>query len=274
MARSAERCPAAAGIPMLGLGTWKNNEPETCAESVATALDCGYRHIDTAQVYDNEQAVGEGIKRASVDREELFLATKVWIDSLSEDAVIETTEESLDRLGVDAVDLLYVHWPSRTYDPTATLSAFNELYDAGKIDNIGVSNFQPAQLAEAVAQSAAPIVANQFECHPLLQQQELRKACAEHDVEVVAYSPLARGEVFDVPVLQEIAADYDASPAQISLAWLREEGMIAIPKATGEDHIRENWASLSISLSEADLQRIREIEEQRRLVDPEFGPWN
>jgi len=188
--------------------------------------------------------------------------------------VLETAEASLDRLGVESVDLLYVHWPSRTYDAEDTLAAFTELYDRGRIDRIGVSNFQPEQVAEAIELSDAPIFANQVECHPLLQQEELREVCADHDVELVAYSPLARGAVFDVPEIEAIADDHGVSPAQISLAWLREEGVTAIPKATGEDHISDNWASLSVDLTDDDLATIRGIDRTDRQVDPGFGPWN
>ncbi|TQQ82200.1 aldo/keto reductase [Halonotius roseus] len=270
----SDDCPTADEMPMLGLGTWKNSDPEACAESVATALETGYRHIDTAQAYGNEAAVGNGIEQAAVDREDVFLATKIWIDNLAYDDVLETAEASLDRLGVDSVDLLYVHWPSRTYDAEDTLAAFNELYDQGKIDRIGVSNFEPEQLAEAIELSDAPIFANQVEIHPLLQQEELREVCADHDIELVAYSPLARGEVFDIPEIESIADDHGVSPAQISLAWLRHHGITAIPKATGGDHIRDNWASLSVSLSDAEIDTIDSIETTDRRVDPDFGPWN
>ena len=270
----SDDCPIANEMPMVGLGTWKNSDPEACADSVATALDTGYRHIDTAQAYDNEAAVGNGLEQATVDREEIFLATKIWIDNLSYDEVLETADASLDRLGVDSVDLLYVHWPSRTYDAEDTLAAFNELYDQGKIDRIGVSNFEPEQLAEAIELSDAPIFANQVEIHPLLQQEELREVCADHDVELVAYSPLARGEVFDIPEIESIADDHGVSPAQISLAWLRHHGITAIPKATSGEHIRDNWASLSVSLSDEEVATIDSIETTDRRVDPDFGPWN
>jgi 2,5-diketo-D-gluconate reductase B len=261
-------------MPMLGLGTWKNSDSETCAESVATALEMGYRHIDTAQAYGNEAAVGAGIERSDVDREEVFLATKVWIDNLSREDVLATTEASLERLGVDRVDLLYVHWPARTYEPRETLGALNELYDDGRIDAIGVSNFEADQVAAAVEVSDAPIASNQVEIHPLFRQPDLRAACEDLGVDLVAYSPLARGDVFEVPELQSIAEAHDASPAQVSLAWLREAGVTAIPKATSEAHIRDNWDSLSVSLSADDLATIREIEETGRRVDPDFGPWN
>ena len=271
---TVDDCPSSNDIPMLGLGTWENEDPDACAASVETALEMGYRHIDTAQIYGNEESVGAGLAAADVDREEIFLATKVWIDDLDHEGVIETTDESLDRLGVDSVDLMYVHWPSRTYDAEETLAAFNELHADGKIDRIGVSNFEPDQLREAIEISDAPIVANQVECHPLLQQEELRAVCEEEDVDLVAYSPLARGDVFDVQELQEIADDHDARPAQVSLAWLRQQGITAIPKATSEAHIRDNWQSLSLTLSDAEIERIESIEQTGRRVDPSFGPWN
>ncbi|MFB6090116.1 MAG: aldo/keto reductase [Halobellus sp.] len=267
------RAPLSNGMPMLGLGTWQNDDPETCADTVATALEAGYRHVDTAQAYGNEEAVGRGIARADVDREDVFLATKVWIDNLAYDDVLATTEASLDRLGVDYVDLLYVHWPSRTYDPEETLRAFDELVDEGKIDRIGVSNFLPEQVDAAIERTDAPIFANQVELHPLLPQEGLREHCADRDVEVVAYSPLARGEVFDVPEIAEVAEKHDVSEAQVSLAWLREKGVTAIPKATGEAHVRDNLASLSLDLDDEDVAAIDAIDRTDRQVDPGFAPW-
>jgi 2,5-diketo-D-gluconate reductase B len=265
--------PRRNGMPALGLGTWQNEDPEQCAESVATALETGYRHVDTAQIYDNEAAVGQGIERADVDREDLFLATKIWIDNLAYDDVLETAEESLDRLGVDSVDLLYVHWPARAYDPEETLAAFDELHDDGTIDRVGVSNFEPGQVDEAIDHLDAPLFANQVELHPFLPQDELREHCADRDVELVAYSPLARGEVFDDPTIGEIAEKHGVSEAQVSLAWLREKGVTAIPKATSAGHIRDNWSSLELRLDPEDVERIDAIERRDRRVDPDFAPW-
>ncbi|WP_420028445.1 aldo/keto reductase [Haloglomus litoreum] len=259
-------------MPLLGLGTWQNDDPDQCAESVATALDAGYRHIDTAQAYGNEEAVGEGIERADVDRENVFLATKVWIDNLSYDDVISTTEDSLDRLGVEHVDLLYVHWPAREYEPTETLEAFEELRNDGAIERIGVSNFEPEHLDRATEVLGEQPFANQVEMHPLLQQHELRRYAEDNGVELVAYSPLARGQVFEVNELTEIAERHGVSEAQVSLAWLREKGIAAIPKATSEDHVLDNWASLDLELSDEELSTIDGIEETDRRVHPDFGP--
>jgi len=260
-------------MPALGIGTWQNTDPEECANAVATALEMGYRHVDTAQAYDNEAAVGEGLARAAVPRDDVFLATKVWIDQLGGDDVVASTEESLERLGVDSLDLLYIHWPAGAYDPADTLAAFDDLYDEGLIERIGVSNFEPEQVTEAVETADAPIFANQIECHPLLPQDELRAHCADHDVEVVAYSPLARGAVFDVPEISAVAEKHGVSEAQVSLAWLREKGVTAIPKATSETHIRDNWASRTLELDDEDVSKIDGIGRTERQVDPDFAPW-
>ncbi|MFW6003203.1 MAG: aldo/keto reductase [Halanaeroarchaeum sp.] len=261
-------------IPALGLGTWQNTDPRACATAVETALEMGYRHVDTAQAYGNEADVGRGIAAADVDREDVFLATKVWTDSLGYDDVLESTRESLEKLGVEYLDLLYVHWPAGDYDPEETLPAFQELQDEGLIDHIGVSNFEPRHLDRAQSILDAPIAANQVEMHPLLQQERLREYLDGTDVELVAYSPIARGEVFEVPELHRVAEKHGVSEAQVSLAWLREKGTIPIPKATGEDHIRDNWESLDLELDADDVETIDQIDRQERQVDPEFGPWN
>ena len=261
------------GMPMLGLGTWENEDPEQCTESVRSALETGYRHIDTAQAYGNEESVGEGIEQADVPREDVFLATKVWTSNLNYDDVIHSTTESLDKLDTGSVDLLYTHWPAEEYDPEDTLPAFEELKDRGAIDRIGVSNFEPEHLDEARDVLDEPIFANQVECHPLLPQKELRDYCDEHDIELVAYSPLARGKVFEIDELSEVAEKHDASEAQVSLAWLRAKGVTVIPKATSDDHIADNWASLGVDLDEEDIEKIDGISRGERQVDPDFAPW-
>jgi 2,5-diketo-D-gluconate reductase B len=268
------RAPLANGMPMLGLGTWQNDDPDQCAESVRTALEMGYRHIDTAQAYGNEEAVGRGLADADVPREDVFLATKVWIDSLGRDDVIRTTEESLERLGVESLDLLYVHWPAGQYDAAETLPAFQQLVDDGLVDRIGVSNFEPRHLEEARDVLGDAPFANQVELHPLLPQADLREYAADRDLELVAYSPLARGEVFDVPEMQTVADKHGVSEAQVSLAWLREQGVTAIPKATSQAHIEDNVESLGVDLDDEDVATIDAIDAREREVDPDFAPWN
>ncbi|QLC33844.1 aldo/keto reductase [Halarchaeum sp. CBA1220] len=271
---TSDDVPRVDGMPRFGLGTWQNADPDACATAVANALEMGYRHVDTAQAYDNEAAVGDGIADADVDRDDVFLATKVFIDNLAHDDVIASTEESLEKLGVDYVDLLYVHWPARTYDPEETLPAFAELKDEGRIERIGVSNFGRRHLERARDVLDEPIFANQVEMHPFLQQRELRAVADEMDVETVAYSPLARGAVFDDPVLGDIAEKHGVSEAQVSLAWLREKGVTAIPKATSEAHIRDNFRSLGLELDAEDVRRIDAIERVDRRVDADFAHWN
>ena len=260
------------GMPMLGLGTWENDDPEECASAVEQALEMGYRHIDTAQAYGNESYVGDGIERADVDRDDVFLATKVWIDNLAHDDVLETTTESLDRLGTDYVDLLYVHWPARTYDPEETLPALEELVEDGSVERIGVSNFQPDQIDEAMG-VVGDVFANQIEVHPLLPQHDLVEHCQDAGVNVVAYSPLARGEAFDLPQVEAVAEKHDASPAQVCLAWLRERDIAAIPKASSVAHIEDNWQSLGVHLDDEDVDHISNIDRTDRRVDPSFAPW-
>ncbi|MFT4889148.1 MAG: 2,5-diketo-D-gluconate reductase B [Halobacteriales archaeon] len=259
-------------LPPIGIGTY-DMEPEVCRRSVETALNLGYRHVDTAEMYENERAIGEAIEAADVDREDVLVATKVHSKHLGYDDAIEHALESADRLGVDAIDLLYIHWPIRAYEPEDTLAAFDELYARGLIRRVGLSNFTPDLLNEALAHLDAPLAAHQVECHPLLHQDELRALAGTHDHTLVAYSPLAKGTVTEVPELVEIADDRGASPAQVSLAWLCSKDVVASPKATSEAHIRENLASQELSLTDAEIARIDGIDRTRRLVDFDGAPW-
>jgi 2,5-diketo-D-gluconate reductase B len=260
-------------IPSPGLGTSGNDDPDQCAETVRAALGIGYRHIDTAQMYDNEAAVGVGIADSDVPREEVFLATKIHPTNLAPDDVARTADESLDRLGVDAVDLLYVHWPTHAYDAEATLPAFDRLAEAGKTDRVGVSNFTVELLEEARDILDAPIVANQVEMHPLLPQDDLLEYCQERDVTVVAYAPLLQGEAGDVDALAEIADDRDTTPEAVSLAWLnRRDGVLPIPKATGEAHLRANFDPPE--LTDEEVARIDAIDRRERLIDPDGAAWD
>ncbi|NHX35750.1 aldo/keto reductase [Halolamina sp. R1-12] len=261
-------------MPMLGMGTWELTDERTCPEAVATALEMGYRHVDTAQAYGNEHLVGDGIERSAVDRDDVFLATKIWNSDLGHDDAVDAAYDAVDNLGVDHVDLLYVHWPAEAYDPVETFRAFDELVEEGVTERIGISNFEPDQIGTAVAQADHEIFAHQFECHPMLQQEAVREATEEHGIEPVAYSPLARGEVFGHETVSDIAGAHGVSEAQVSLAWLRERGVTAIPKASSEAHLHDNWASLSLQLDEGELERIDDLDAGRRMVDPDFGPWN
>ncbi|MFC5135015.1 MULTISPECIES: aldo/keto reductase [Haloferacaceae] len=257
----------------LGLGTSGLDDPAECTESVVTALEAGYRHVDTAQMYDNEAAVGEGIAAADVDRDEVVVATKIHPTNLAPDDVRETARESLDRLGLDRVDLLYVHWPTKAYDAEATLPVFDELRAEGVTDHVAVSNFTPDLLREARAILDSPIAAHQVECHPRFQQPELRELATEFDHHLVGYSPLAQGELLDDPTLGAVADRNDASPAVVALAWALARDVVPIPKATG-DHVTENLAALDLELSEEDLDAIDGLAGGDRTIDPDDAAWN
>ncbi|MCU4741127.1 aldo/keto reductase [Halobacteria archaeon AArc-m2/3/4] len=263
-------------LPRIGLGTYSDDNRDQWTGNVETALEVGYRHVDTAQVYENEQYVGEGIRRSSVDRDDVFLATKTVHHDVpaSADEVGAAIDGCLERLGVDAVDLLYVHWPSGIYDHETVLPQYDEAYEAGKTRHVGLSNFSPELLAEAREVLDAPLYAHQVEMHPLLQQEELLADSRDHDYRMVAYSPLAKGEVFEVPVLQEIADKHDVTPAHVSLAWLLEKGVTPIPKASSEAHMRANLEALEMELDDEDVERIDSIEREYRVIDAGHGPWN
>ncbi len=258
----------------FGMGTYQL-EGKQCVESVRTALEAGYRHVDTAQSYGNEEQVAEGIETSDVDIEDVFIATKLSTRNMAFDDVVQTGKESAERLKVDSIDLMYVHWPIRTYDPDETCRGLNELHDRGVIDQVGVSNFRRDQLERANERLTVPVFAHQVECHPLLPQDELREYARADGHWLVAYCPIARNQVADVEPIQQIAKEHDASPAQVSLAWLLSKDRVAvIPKATGEEHIRENIAARDLELSRAEIRRIDELTHEHRIVDFEDAPWN
>jgi len=249
-------------LPPVGLGTMGIDDPAT----VEAAVDLGYRHLDTAQIYDNEAVVGDGIADSDVDRDGLTVATKLWVDSLAEIDVRPGTEASLDRLGLDAVDLLYVHRPRGDYEPETTLPALDALRADGLARNVGLSNFEPDQLRRAREVLDSPIAAHQVEFHPYYGDRELLADAQEHDYPLVAYSPLIGGDAFDDPVLTDIAEAHDTSAAAVSIAWVRShDNVVTIPKASSVDHLRANLDAQSLTLSEAEIERIDSIEREQEL---------
>ncbi|MFP4417476.1 MAG: aldo/keto reductase [Chitinispirillaceae bacterium] len=256
-------------IPQFGLGTWELTG-ETGIETVAQALSMGYNHVDTAVQYGNHKEVGTGIKKSGVDRESIYLTTKIPKEKLRRSQILELGQKMLDELAVDYVDLLLVHWPSKKVPFSETFGAFNELVKKGFVKDIGVSNFNAEIMMESVEVSEAPIVTNQVEFHPFLYQKELLKKCKSLGVTLTAYCPLAKGKVFENRILQDIASKYHATIAQVSIAWILSKGIIAIPKATGKDHLKDNLEALSLKLSAEDLERIDSIDQTSRLID---GPW-
>ena len=249
-----------AEIPELGLGTWQNTGP-SCAETVETALELGYRHVDTAQMYGNEAQVGEGIAAADVDRDEVFLTTKLDRGNLRAEDARESFEESLEKLGTDYVDLLLIHWPHPRVPFEETLGVMDDLHDDGTIRHLGVSNFTTTQLEEAMGIADAPIVTDQVLYNPYKDQSNLREFCIEADVALTAYSPLGRGEAITDSTLADIGERYDKSAAQVALRWLvQQENVVAIPKATSRAHLEANLAIYDFELRYDEMERIAELE--------------
>jgi 2,5-diketo-D-gluconate reductase B len=255
-------------IPPIGLGTM-GLDGDSGAEVVTTALEVGYRHLDTAQIYENEAVVGAGLRaaldRGLVDRSEVLVATKVWVDNLSPDRFRDSVESSRERLGVDTIDLLYLHRPRGPYDPETTLPLFDAVREEGLVDHVGVSNFTLDQLRTARTHLDAPLVAHQTEYHPLFRRPALLDDAREHDYTVVGYSPLAGGQVFDLDPVVEIAEKHGVSPAAVSIAWLRAKGLAVIPKASSADHLRSNLGAADLALDDADVARIDAIDAETEL---------
>ncbi|MCZ6893210.1 MAG: aldo/keto reductase [Gammaproteobacteria bacterium] len=262
-------------LPIIGFGT-SGLPSDHCSAMVETALALGYRHIDTAQAYGNEAEVGRGIARSAVPRAEIFLSTKLEQVNLGAAAVRRATAESLARLGTDYVDLLMIHWPSEEVPMSETLAAFAHLRAEGKVRNIGVCNFTLDLLREAVEQHGADLLCNQVECHPLLAQKKILPYLQSNGIALVAYSPLGRGRVVRNPILRRIGAKYGKSSAQVSLAWLASQDLVAaIPKASSEAHCRANLEIFDFVLSADDLDEIAGLDTGQRGIDPSWAPnWD
>jgi len=243
-------------VPTVGLGTWRLSG-ETCYETVKTALELGYRHVDTAQLYGNEAAVGRAIGDSDVPREEVFLTTKVHPGNVRYDDVLESTRASLDRLGTDYVDLLLQHWPNPLVSFADTARAMAELRDAGLVRHVGVSNFRRWRLRRARQKADIPILADQVRCNPHYTHSTLREYCAAEDVLLTAYSPLAEGAVVEDDRLAAIGEPYGFSPAQVVLRWLTQlENVVAIPKSTSRDHLAENLDVFEVTFDDAEMAAV------------------
>jgi 2,5-diketo-D-gluconate reductase B len=258
-------------VPAIGFGTWELVGDDTFP-GVTAALELGYRHVDTAQVYENEAAVGDAIVASGLDRDEIYLTTKVWKDHLTPESIKSSTYESLEKLKTDHVDLLLMHWPLALDRLEENLAAFVELAEAGATRHIGVSNFTPDLLRRAL--DAAPIFSNQVEHHAYLAQPDLLALTAEHDVLFTAYSPLARGDLLTDPAVVAIAEERGATPAQVLLRWILDEGdhVAVIPKATARERIEENLAALDVELAEGDRDVLAALDRGKRTVDPPWAP--
>lgn len=264
-------------LPTPGLGTYPL-QGEVLVEAILKALELGYRHIDTAQFYDNEAEVGRALGASGLSRDEVFLTTKVWYDRLAPSALIESAEHSLELLGVETVDLLLIHWPSPDNQVAMEdyLGALRDVQRAGKTRHIGVSNFTISQLDRAVAILGDGVLrANQVEVHPFLQNRRLVSHCNDLGIEVSAALPLARGKVMREPTLARIAASHGVTPAQITLAWLVARGIVPCPSSTKPENLAANLAAVEIRLSDTEMSEIASLERGERLVNPEIAPvWD
>jgi diketogulonate reductase-like aldo/keto reductase len=256
-----------ADIPALGLGTWKL-EGREAEEMVARALAEGWRHIDTARMYGNEAEVGRGIRASDVPRDEVFLTTKIWPDDHAPDRLRAAAEDSLRTLGLDHVDLILLHWPSKTVPFEETVPALAALREAGIARHVGVSNFTRAQFGEAQALSDAPLVTNQVEFHPWLDQSRMLALLADCGAALTAYVPLAKGRVPQDPILQRIGAAHGVTAAAAGLAWILAKGAVAIPKTAKPERLAENAAALEVELTAAEIAEIDGLAEpDGRMVD-------
>ncbi|RRN65789.1 aldo/keto reductase [Caulobacter sp. 602-1] len=255
-------------MPALGFGTWQL-ENGTAVPLVEKALAVGYRHIDTAQIYGNERDVGAGIRNSGVKRDEIFLTTKVWIDKFHDGDLQRSAEKSLEKLGVDHVDLLLLHWPKPEAPLAETLKALNEVQSRGLTRAIGLSNFPSALLEEAAKLSEAPIANDQVEYHPYLSIKTLKAKADALGVSITAWSPLAQGKVAQDPVLVEIGRAHGKTPGQVTLRWIIQQGIIAIPRTKNPARIEENFDILDFALSDDEMTRIHALARP----DGRLGDW-
>lgn len=246
-------------IPVLGLGTW-NLRDEQCKTVVKIALELGYNHIDTAWMYANQKEIGEALREVGAVREELFITSKIWHTHMKYDQVHSQCNECLEDLQTDYVDLLLVHHPGDgTVPMEETLSAFNEIHDAGKAKNIGISNFSIEQVDQARAISRAPIVTNQVEYHAHSQDEDLLQHCHALQIPLTAHRPLAVGEIVSDQILGEIGNAHGKTAAQVALRWLVQKGLIVIPKASSDPHLRENIDLFDWELTPEEMEAINNL---------------
>ena len=260
-------------VPALGFGTFQL-KGDACRKAVSRAVDIGYRHVDTARMYENETEVGKGIRESSVDRKDIFLTSKIWMDQLEPDSLVRELQNSLRELQTDYLDLLLIHWPNPGVPLSSTLGAMMKMKEKGYIRHVGVSNFPSALLKEAVEQG--PVLCDQVEYHPLLSQDDLLAVAEEHDLMLTAYSPLAQGEVASHSELESIGKPYGKSATQVGLRWLLEQPrVVAIPRSSKPEHIQQNFEIFDFKLSEEDKEKIARLPKDLRQINPDFAPeWD
>ena len=262
-------------IPALGFGTYRL-AGQSCVNAVKDAISLGYRHIDTAEMYGNEKETGEGVRQSGIPRNDVFVTTKLWTDSLAPDEVHLTAEQSLTSMQMDYLDLLLIHWPSSRIPLDETLGAMNQLREEGKVRHLGVSNFNIGWLDKA-HETGVPLITNQVEYHAMLGQEKLLGYLRSKGMFLTAYSPLAKGRLVNHPTLLEIGKKYGKTDVQIALRWLVQQDDVAlVPKASSPEKRRNNFDIFDFELDAEDLERIDGIEKNRRIVDlPGLSPeWD
>ncbi|MGK9043380.1 aldo/keto reductase [Mammaliicoccus vitulinus] len=257
-------------IPALGLGTFRVENNDECREAVKHAIISGYRHIDTAQIYQNEEKVGQGIKEgleeSGLKREDLFITTKLWMSDYGRENVQLAYEASLKKLGLDYVDLYLIHWPGQdTALISETWKAMEDLYNEGKIKNIGVSNFHVKHLEELLKQASIKPVINQIECHPYLIQKDLRAYLEAQKIVAQSWSPLMNGQILEDEVVKEIANELGKTPAQVIIRWNIDENIVVIPKSVTPSRIEENLNVFDFELSDSQLSRLNALNKDERI---------
>jgi len=264
-----------AKIPSIGLGTWELRG-RTCARIVEQALKFGYRHIDTAQAYENEREVGEGLRASGVRRDEVFVTTKVWTTHFAPHDLERSTKESLVKLRMPHVDLLLLHWPNPHVPLAETLGALAHAKRIGLARHIGVSNFTVALIEEAVRACPEPLACDQVEYHPYLDQAKVKAACMQNGMALVAYSPVAKGRIKNDATLTRIGRTHRKSPAQICLRWLVQQNVSAIPRTSRIERLSENIEIFDFELSEEEMEQIFQLTSPKgRLTDFGFAPkWD
>ena len=260
-----------ARIPLSGLGTW-DLRGRTCARVVEQALRMGYRHIDTAEMYDNEREVGEGLRASGVPRNDIFVTTKIWPSHFAPRELARAAKESLARLRMPEVDLLLLHWPNPQVPLSETLGALCQVKQDGMARHIGVSNFNTKLLEEATSLASEPLVCNQFEMHPFLDQSTLVTACHDRDMAVVAYSPIARGSAKNDAVLARIGKAHGKTAAQVCLRYLVQQNVVVIPRTSKIERLEENMSIFDFALSDAEMSEIAGLARRDgRIVDWSFS---
>ncbi|MCF3934298.1 aldo/keto reductase [Acuticoccus sp. M5D2P5] len=267
---------AGVSIPKLGIGTFELHD-EVCIKAVSSGLQAGYRHVDTAERYENEYAVGEGVRASGLPRDEVFITSKVWHDHLAERDMMAAAEASLERLGISQFDLYLIHWPSRDVSAADAVRSLCKVQERGLTRLIGISNFPVALIEEAVAASTVPLAVNQVEYHPFLDQDKVLEAVRKHGMGLTAYCPLARGKVLDDPVITGIAEKLGSTPAAVTVAWLLgQDNVLAIPRSRSPERLVDNLNGERLTLSAEDRAAIDALRSPSgRLISPDFGPdWD